>query len=48
MFDDEILERIFAHPETRHISISELSTMIHIIEEVLEKVEVEKNAIPKS
>ena len=48
MFDDEILERIFAHPDTKKISITDVTTMIRVIEEVLYKVGVEKNAISKS
>ena len=39
MFSDEILEKIFAHPETSKIPIGCQSTMIHVIEEVLEEVE---------
>ena len=39
MFSDEILEKIFAHPETNKIPIGCQSTMIHVIEEVLEDVE---------
>ena len=39
MFSDEILEKIFAHPETSKIPIGCQSTMIHVIEEVLEDVE---------
>ena len=39
MFSDEILEKIFAHPETSKIPIGCQSTMIHVIEEVLEGVE---------
>ena len=39
MFSDEILEKIFAHPETSKIPIGCQSTMIHAIEEVLEEVE---------
>ena len=37
MFSDEILEKIFAHPETSKIPIGCQSTMIHVIEEVLEE-----------
>ena len=44
MFDDEILEKIFAHPDTQKVSITEQSLMIRVIEQVLEEVEVEKNA----
>ena len=39
MFSDEILEKIFAHPETNKIPIGCQSTMIHVIEEVLEEAE---------
>ena len=39
MFSDEILEKIFAHPETSKVPIGCQSTMIHVIEEVLEDVE---------
>ena len=39
MFSDEILEKIFAHPETSKIPIGCQSTMIHVIEEVLEEAE---------
>ena len=39
MFSDEILEKIFAHPENSKILIGCQSTMIHVIEEVLEGVE---------
>ena len=38
MFSDEILEKIFSHKETRKIPIGCQSTMIHVIEEVLEGV----------
>ena len=39
MFSDEILEKIFAHPEASKVPIGCQSTMIHVIEEVLEDVE---------
>lgn len=39
MFSDEILEKIFAHPETSKVPIGCQSTMIHVIEEVLEETE---------
>ena len=39
MFSDEILEKIFSHPETSKIPIGCQSTMIHVIEEVLEEIE---------
>ena len=39
MFSDEILEKIFAHPETSKVPIGCQSTMIHVIEEVLEEAE---------
>ena len=40
MFSDEILEKIFTHPEAKTVPIGYQSTMIHIVEEVLEE---EKN-----
>lgn len=39
MFSDEILEKIFSHPETRKIPVGCQSTMVHVIEEVLESEE---------
>ena len=39
MFSDEILEKIFSHPETSKMPIGCQSTMIHVIEEVLEETE---------
>ena len=39
MFSDEILEKIFAHPETNKIPIGCQSTMIHVIEGALEDLE---------
>lgn len=39
MFSDEMLEKIFAHPETSKVPIGCQSTMIHVIEEVLEETE---------
>ena len=39
MFSDEILEKIFSHKETSKIPIWCQSTMIHVIEEVLEDIE---------
>ena len=39
MFLEGILEKIFARPETNKIPIGCQSTMIHVIEEVLEEAE---------
>ena len=39
MFSDEILEKIFSHPEPSKIPIGCQSTMIHVIEEVLEETD---------
>ncbi len=44
MFSDEILEKIFAHPETKKIPIDSQSVMIRIIEEVFEEMGVSTNA----
>lgn len=41
MFSDEILEKIFSHPETKNIPIAEQSTMIQVIESVLEEMGVD-------
>jgi hypothetical protein len=44
MFSDEILEKIFSHPDTSKVSLGGQSTMIHVIEEVLEERGVDINA----
>ena len=44
MFSDEILEKIFAHPETEEVSMGGQATMIHVIEEVLEEMGVDLSA----
>ena len=41
MFSDEILERIFTHPETKYVPMAYQSTMIHAIESVLDEVKEE-------
>lgn len=38
-FSDEQLEKIFANEEVQKISIADQSTMIHVIEKVLEEEE---------
>ena len=40
MFSDEILEKIFSDQETQKVPIGYQSTMIHVIEKILEE---EKN-----
>ena len=40
MFQDETLEKIFADQETQKVPIGYQSTMIHVIEKILEE---EKN-----
>lgn len=47
MFSDEVLEKIFAHPNIQRIPVVYQSTMIDIIEDVLEKVEVENATVPE-
>lgn len=42
MFSNEVLEKIFAHPEMQKIPIGCQSTAVHVFQEVLEK-EVEEN-----
>lgn len=44
MFSDEILEKIFSHPDISQVSVGSQSTMINIIEEVLEEMGVDLNA----
>ena len=44
MFNDEILEKIFSHKETWKIPIENQITMIHVIEQVLEEMEVNLDA----
>lgn len=42
MFSDEILEKIFANPESHKVPIGYQSTMIHVVENVLEEMKGEK------
>lgn len=44
MFSDEILERIFANEETQMVPIGFQSTMISVIEKVLEEMGVDTDA----
>ena len=44
MFSDEILEKIFSHPETKNIPIAEQAAMIQVIELVLEEMGVNTDA----
>lgn len=44
MFSDEILEKIFSDPEAHLVPIGYQSTMIHIVERVLEEMGVDTNA----
>lgn len=41
MFKDEILEKIFAHPEMQKIPIGCQSTAVHVFQEVLEEIKEE-------
>lgn len=43
MFDDEVLEKIFANPDVSKIPLDEQATMIRVIEKALDEVE-ENNA----
>lgn len=38
MFNDEILEKIFAHEEMQKIPIGAQSTAVHVFEEILEDI----------
>lgn len=42
MFSDEILEKIFSHPEAVKVPVGCQATMVSVIEEILE--EAQKNA----
>ena len=44
MFSDEILEKIFEHPESQKVPIGYQSTMIRVVEEVLEEMGVKLDA----
>lgn len=41
MFSDEVLEKIFAHPEMQKIPIGCQSTAVHVFQEVLEEIKEE-------
>nr|DAT64330.1 MAG TPA: hypothetical protein [Caudoviricetes sp.] len=41
LFKDEILERIFTHPEMQKIPIGCQSTAVHVFQEVIEEVNKE-------
>lgn len=38
MFNDEILEKIFAHKEMQTIPVGCQSTAVHVFEDILEKI----------
>lgn len=42
MFNDSILERIFAHEEMQKIPVGCQSTAVHVFEEILEDILEEK------
>lgn len=49
MFSDEVLEKIFADKEIQKVPFDYQSTVIHVVERVLEEMEVNVyDAIPKS
>lgn len=41
MFKDEVLEKIFAHPEMQKIPVGCQSTAVHVFQEVLEEIKGE-------
>lgn len=43
MFSDEILEKIFSHPEAVKIPLGCQSTMVSVIEQVLEEAKKDAN-----
>ena len=48
MFDDEVLEKIFANPDVGKIPLDEQATMIRVIEKALDEVEVKNAAVSES
>ena len=48
MFSDKILEKIFSHPEISKIPIDTQSTMINVIESVLEEMEADNATVSES
>ena len=48
MFDDEVLEKIFANPDVSKIPLDEQAIMIRAIEKALDKVEVKNATVSKS
>ena len=48
VFSDEILEKIFTNKESRMVPIGYQSIMISVIEEVLEEMGVNLDAVSKS
>ena len=47
MFSDSVLEKIFSNPETQKIPIGYLSTMIGVVEKVLEEEDANKFQTPQ-
>ena len=43
MFSDEILEKIFSDPEAQKVPIGYQSTMIHVVEKILEELKKDAN-----
>ena len=49
MFTDEILDKIFGNPKMWQIPLSHQSTVVHVVEEVLEEMGVKlDDAVSKS
>lgn len=48
MFDDEVLEKIFANPDVSKIPLDEQATMIRVIEKVLDDMEVKNATVSES
>lgn len=38
MFNDDFLEKVFAHPEMHDIPFGQQSTVVHVVQEVLEDI----------
>lgn len=41
MFTDEVLEKIFSHPEMQKIPVGAQSTAVHVFQEVIEEIREE-------
>ena len=48
MFDDEVLDRIFSHPEVQKVPLIYQSIMVHAVEDALEgKEDAPESELPE-